>query len=64
MNLRDCKRRAAGGKRYWAEGARVLGVTQTEDGLRFLNEGGSMPQVTASVSAAILAASKKASSEF
>ena len=26
--LRDCKKRAAGGKKYWAEGARVLGVRQ------------------------------------
>jgi hypothetical protein len=33
--LRDCKRRAAGGKKYWAEGASVLGVVQNEDGLRF-----------------------------
>ena len=35
MTLRDCKRRAAGGKKYWAEGARVLGVVQCTDGLRF-----------------------------
>lgn len=33
--LRDCKRRAAGGKKYWAEGARVLGVSEYKDGLRF-----------------------------
>ena len=37
INLRDCKRRAAGGKKYWAEGARVLGVVQNNDGLRFKN---------------------------
>jgi hypothetical protein len=35
--LRDCKRRAAGGKKYWAEGAKVLGVYQCDDGLRFKN---------------------------
>ena len=35
--LRECKRRAAGGKKYWAEGAKVLGVYQCEDGLRFKN---------------------------
>ena len=35
MSLRDCKKRAAGGKKYWAEGARVLGVRQDHDGLRF-----------------------------
>ncbi|KAG7371902.1 hypothetical protein IV203_018044 [Nitzschia inconspicua] len=33
--LRDNKRRAAGGKKYWAEGARVLGVVQTPEGLYF-----------------------------
>ena len=37
LGLRDCKRRAAGGKTYWAEGAKVLGVTQTPHGLRFRN---------------------------
>lgn len=37
ISLRDYKRRAAGGKRYWAEGAGVLGVVQCEDGLRFEN---------------------------
>ncbi|CAJ1966259.1 unnamed protein product [Cylindrotheca closterium] len=35
--LRECKRRAAGGKKYWAEGAKVLGIYQCEDGLRFKN---------------------------
>ncbi|KAL3920456.1 MAG: hypothetical protein SGARI_006938 [Bacillariaceae sp.] len=35
MNLRNCKRRAVGGKKYWAEGARVQGVIQTADGLYF-----------------------------
>ena len=36
ISLRDCKKRAAGGKKYWAEGARVLGVRQDVDGLRFI----------------------------
>jgi hypothetical protein len=36
ISLRDCKRRAAGGKKYWAEGARVLGVVQSNDGLIFM----------------------------
>lgn len=35
ISLRDCKRRAAGGKKYWAEGAKVLGVHECIDGLRF-----------------------------
>ena len=35
LSLRDSKRRAAGGKKYWAEGAKVLGVIQNGDGLRF-----------------------------
>lgn len=35
IGLRDCKRRAAGGKKYWAEGAQVSGVRQGSDGLRF-----------------------------
>jgi hypothetical protein len=34
-SLRVRKRRAVGGKKYWAEGARVLGVIQCEDSLRF-----------------------------
>eukprot|EP00980_Cylindrotheca_fusiformis_P001394 scaffold345_cov134-Cylindrotheca_fusiformis.AAC.5 len=37
LGLRDCKRRAAGGKSYWAEGARVLGVYEAGAGLRFRN---------------------------
>jgi hypothetical protein len=37
IGLRECKRRAAGGKKYWAEGARVIGVEQYNDGLRFKN---------------------------
>ncbi|CAJ1966260.1 unnamed protein product [Cylindrotheca closterium] len=36
-SLRECKRRASGGKKYWAEGAKVLGVYECEDGLRFKN---------------------------
>jgi hypothetical protein len=35
LGLRDCKRRAAGGKKYWTEGVKVLGVIETNDGLRF-----------------------------
>lgn len=34
MGLRDSKRRAAGGKKYWAECVRCLGVHETADGLR------------------------------
>ena len=37
LGLRDFKRRAAGGKNYWGEGARVLGVYESKDGLRFKN---------------------------
>ena len=37
QKLRDCKKRASGGKKYWAEGARTLGVVQDGDGLRFAN---------------------------
>jgi hypothetical protein len=37
MSLRDTKRRAAGGKKYWAEGVRCLGVEETAAGLRFRN---------------------------
>ncbi|CAJ1966611.1 unnamed protein product [Cylindrotheca closterium] len=37
LQFRDCKRRASGGKTYWAEGARVLGVYETSTGLRFRN---------------------------
>lgn len=37
LGLRDCKRRAAGGKTYWAEGARVLSVIESSNGLRFRN---------------------------
>jgi hypothetical protein len=37
IGLRVGKRRAAGGKTYWAEGARVLGVYETSNGLRFRN---------------------------
>ena len=32
---RDRKSSAGGGKKYWAEGVRVLGVYEDEDGLRF-----------------------------
>eukprot|EP00525_Craspedostauros_australis_P012421 CAMPEP_0198112404 /NCGR_PEP_ID=MMETSP1442-20131203/4261_1 /TAXON_ID= /ORGANISM="Craspedostauros australis, Strain CCMP3328" /LENGTH=128 /DNA_ID=CAMNT_0043769157 /DNA_START=56 /DNA_END=443 /DNA_ORIENTATION=+ len=33
--LRRSRRRAGGGKCYWAEGATKLGIVQTKDGLRF-----------------------------
>ena len=36
VELRGDKRRAAGGKKYWAAGARVLGIEQYQDGLRFV----------------------------
>ena len=35
LELRDSKRRAAGGKAYWADSARVLGVYEPQNGLRF-----------------------------
>lgn len=35
LELRDSKQRAAGGKTYWADSARVLGVQETQNGLRF-----------------------------
>jgi hypothetical protein len=44
LGLRDCKRRAGGGKTYWAEGARVLGVHETRNGLRFRNSKTGMEQ--------------------
>ena len=34
LKLRDCKRRAAGGKHYWSEGAQTYGIYQAHDGLR------------------------------
>lgn len=34
-NLRDRKSSAGGGKKYWADGVRVLGVYEDSDGLRF-----------------------------
>ena len=37
LTLRNFKRRAAGGKSYWGEGARVLGVIECKSGLRFKN---------------------------
>ena len=33
--LRDRKSSAGGGKKYWADGVRVLGVFEDEYGLRF-----------------------------
>jgi hypothetical protein len=35
LRLRDRKSSAGGGKKYWADGVRVLGVFEDEDGLRF-----------------------------
>jgi hypothetical protein len=35
--LRERKSSAGGGKKYWADGVRVLGVYEDEDGLRFKN---------------------------
>lgn len=35
LKLRDRKSSAGGGKKYWADGVRVLGVFEDSDGLRF-----------------------------
>ncbi|CAB9517646.1 expressed unknown protein [Seminavis robusta] len=35
--LRERKSSAGGGKKYWADGAKVLGVYEADDGLRFEN---------------------------
>eukprot|EP00934_Nitzschia_sp_Nitz4_P006093 Nitzschia sp. Nitz4//scaffold7_size249615//75228//76400//NITZ4_001159-RA/size249615-processed-gene-0.342-mRNA-1//-1//CDS//3329558388//6083//frame0 len=35
LSLRDCKRRATGGKKYWADRARAMGTCETAHGLRF-----------------------------
>lgn len=35
LTLRERKSSAGGGKKYWGDGARVLGVYEAEDGLRF-----------------------------
>lgn len=35
IKLRDRKSAAGGGKKYWADGVRVLGVYEDKDGLRF-----------------------------
>jgi hypothetical protein len=35
LKLRDRKSSAGGGKKYWADGVRVLGVFEDNDGLRF-----------------------------
>jgi hypothetical protein len=37
--LRDRKSSAGGGKQYWADGVRVLGVVETNDVLRFAGDG-------------------------
>jgi hypothetical protein len=36
--LRERKSSAGGGKKYWADGVRVLGVYEDDDGLRFKNK--------------------------
>ena len=36
--LRERRDTASGGKQYWADGARVLGLVETEDGLRLSKE--------------------------
>ena len=35
LTLRERKSSAGGGKKYWGDGARVLGVFEAADGLRF-----------------------------
>lgn len=35
VKLKDRKSSAGGGKKYWADGVRVLGVYEDNDGLRF-----------------------------
>ena len=35
LALRERKSSAGGGKKYWADGAKVLGIYEAEDGLRF-----------------------------
>ena len=35
LRLKDGKRRASGGKQYWSEAARALGVFEDKYGLRF-----------------------------
>jgi hypothetical protein len=40
-NLRSRRDNASGGKQYWADGCRALGLIETEDGLRFLTSSSS-----------------------
>ena len=35
LQLKERKSSAGGGKKYWADGVRILGVYEDEDGLRF-----------------------------
>ena len=35
IRLKDCKSSAGGGKKYWADGVKVLGVYEDSNGLRF-----------------------------
>ena len=35
LRLKDCKSSAGGGKKYWADGVKVLGVFEDDNGLRF-----------------------------
>lgn len=39
LKLKERKSSAGGGKKYWADGVRVLGVREDEDGLRFEKKG-------------------------
>jgi hypothetical protein len=38
LSLRNRNNRAAGGKRYWSDGARSLGVIENDHGLFFTKE--------------------------
>jgi len=39
MNLRQRRDTASGGKQYWADGAKAIGLYETEDGLRLSRQG-------------------------
>ena len=44
--LRGTRRRAPGGKRYWAEGARAIGIYERDGGLQFMNSNSSGVEVS------------------
>jgi hypothetical protein len=46
VQLRERKSSAGGGKRYWADGVRILGVYEDRDGLRFENQNAAVDNVT------------------